>query len=96
MKKISFNEILIDAFDVNEVFLSEEYAIQKAIKNNPDVNRIKYAMMKACRKILESAAENVRSEYRMPRDGEDPAEMVRCGINKQSILDTIYQIEEEL
>ena len=89
-RKINLEEILIEVFEPSpQNCQTPTQDLQLAITLNPDLNRIKEAMIEFGKRLLELAAENL--EYRVWYDSNDNEH--HAIINEQSILDTINQIE---
>ena len=89
-KKINLEEILITVFDPVSWYCStRRQDLQLAITLNPSLDEIKQAMKEACRQTLELAAENAEVEIE-ERMGQKTG---LVWVDKQSILNTINQIE---
>lgn len=90
--KINLEEILLEEMDKFRLsFPDENLYSTEQIKESLELPYFKAAMKEACRQVLELAAENAETEKEM---------LPECGVlksvgvvNKQSILDTINQIE---
>ena len=80
-KEVNLEIILWDVFDPSpQDCTTTTQDIQLALTLNPDLNRIKTAMMESCRQVLKLAAKNAR--------GWD--------VDEQSIIDTIKQVKQTL
>ena len=88
MEKINLEEILEDycniitTLDSKKEIHSSVYYVKKAIKE-------------ACRQVLELAADNAKAEIHTEWEGNTGSEYYTdyAVVNKQSILDTINQVE---
>lgn len=86
-RKINLDEILIAIFEpVSQDCTTPVQDLQLAVTLNPNVDRIKDAMKEACRQTLELAAENADVTINSIED-------LKLIVDKQSILNTIKQIE---
>lgn len=104
-RKINLEEILFKHLSkAKEIHPNENWYSDEEIKNSPEFSIFKDAMKEACRQALELAAENAEIEERDYRKnptkisnyGEEVCseyEGIYYGVDKQSILDTIKQIE---
>lgn len=101
-RKINLEEILLDIFQTTtQGCSSSTQGLQLAIIRNPDLNRIKNAMKEACKQTLELAAENAEVDIidheevdKSKLPGTDNfATLPIYGVDEQSILNTINQIE---
>lgn len=96
-RKINLEEILWSIFDpdVNDC-TTEREDLQLEITLNPDLDRIKMAMIKFGEQLLELAAENADvkaiSEMISISNGAD-FNIQKMVVDKQSILNTIKQVE---
>lgn len=86
-RKINLEEILTKVFEPSPQDCSTpSQDLQLAVTLNPDISRIKEAMKEACRQTLELAAEKAKLYF-------TDLEQTEVDIDKQSILNTINQIE---
>jgi len=107
-RKINLEEILTKVFEPSPQDCSTpSQDLQLAVTLNPDISRIKEAMKEACKQVLELAAENAELDtssikppglipdiYNCSFAGIDAlGEELWYSIDKQSILNTINQIE---
>ena len=91
-KKINLELILFNEIGKLRIaFPEENYYSEDDVKNSKEFTYFINAMKEACRQTLELAAENAECE-----DGaiiDLGFEIIAASVNKQSILDTINQIE---
>ena len=92
-KKINLEEILWNIFDsdVNDC-TTEREDLQLEITLNPDLDRIKMAMIKFGEQLLELASENTDTKEIWISTG-DYSGYGKIIVDKQSILNTIKQVE---
>ena len=98
-RKINLEEILINVFEPSSQYCSTPLQdLQLAITLNPDVGMIKDAMIEFGKRLLELAAENA-TVILEDKDGNGThgklveQQGFEARTNKQSILNTINQIE---
>ena len=91
-RKVNLEAILSEIFQpIPQECSSPTKDLQLAITLNPDLNIIKTAMKEACKQTLELAAENAKTKD--IDGGWQGCETTYTIVDKQSILNTINQIE---
>ena len=92
MKTVNLEEILLKQLAIARIkFPEEDYYNDEQVRESPEFEYFIGAMKEACRQTLELAAENAETEKEI---------LPECGVlksvgvvDKQSILDTINQIQ---
>jgi hypothetical protein len=88
MNKVDLNKILFTEINrLKKDFPEENWYTDEELETVPEAKYIKDAMKEACRQALKLAAENAEINYPNEDEGQS------AEIDKQSIKDTINQIE---
>ncbi len=90
MKTINLEDLLAIEFEpISEDCTTPTQDLQLAIALNPDLNRIKAAMLEFGKQLLQLAAENAEGDIVDDSDYSNG----KVVIDKDSILDTLNQVE---